>query len=122
MTDFTHLPHPLGSYAEDAPVHCDSAACDWSAVGPEALPCLHGLPTSHRLSHPSQVATRKICLHKTRNGSSKSIHTHIHTLIPITAPLTAKFLSSPLQLDGEGEGGEVEEGEFGEYVETTAPY
>ena len=51
-----------------------------------------------------------------------SIYTHVHTLIPIAAPLTAKFLSSPLQLDGEGEDCEVEEGEFGEYVETTAPY
>ena len=36
-------------------------------------------------------------------------------------PLIGNFYS-PLQLDGEGESDELEEGEFGEYVETTAPY
>ena len=125
MTVPTHLPHPLGSYIEDASVHCDSAVCDWSVVGTEAFPCLHGLPTGHCLSHPSKVATRKICLHKTRNGSSKCIETSLSLSLSLSfsncCPLIGNFYS-PLQLDGEGESDELEEGEFGEYVETTAPY
>ena len=38
------------------------------------------------------------------------------------APWLLNFVPPAPQLDGEGEGEELEEGEFGEYVETTAPY
>ena len=67
----THLPRPLGSYPEDAPVHCDSAFGDWYFMGREAVPRLHGLPAGHCTSHPPEMVPRKIYLYKTGNGSGK---------------------------------------------------